>query len=134
MPSPAAVGRAKERRVFDARVDRVWVFERRLKVPDALELLRALRAVVELVSRERLARLVGSVVDELVALALGHPVGRRRRLARGRSGLVPSLAAVVRALNYLAEPSARLRRVNPVGVNRRALQVVDLPAREVRAG
>src|SRR5690606_6177791 len=45
---------------------------------------------------------------------------------------LPRRAAVVRTLDHLAEPAARLRRVQPARVGRRALQVVDLPAREVR--
>src|SRR5262245_50114065 len=41
-----AVGRAEHRRVLNARVDGVWIPQRRLEVPDARELERALRAVV----------------------------------------------------------------------------------------
>src|SRR5262249_30707399 len=86
------------------------VGERRLQVPDARELPRVLRAVVPLVRARH------AVVGELVADRL------------------PRLAAVVRALDLLAEPAAGLRRVEPVGLGRRALQVVDLPAREVGTG
>src|SRR2546425_10759936 len=46
---------------------------------------------------------------------------------------LPRLAAVARALDHLSKPPARLRRVQPVGVGKRALHVVDLPAGEVRA-
>src|SRR5207237_10096523 len=56
-----------------------------------------------------------AVVEELVA----------RRL--------PCLAAVLGPLEHLAEPAARLRGVDPVGVHRGCLQVVDLPAGKVRA-
>ena len=109
------------------------IVERRLDVPHALELPRVLRAVVPLVRRERLAGFGRRVVDELVALALGHAVGRRRRLAGGRARLMPRFAAVVGALNDLPEPAARLRRVDAVRINGRTLQMIDLPAAEVRA-
>ena len=78
----AAVGRPEQRRVLDAGVDRVRIGQRRLEVPDALELPRVRRAVVPLV------RAGHAVVDELVADRL------------------PGLAAVVRALDQLAEPAA----------------------------
>ena len=133
VPGLAAVGRAEERGVFDAGVDGVRVGQRRLEVPDAFELPRLLRAVVPLVRRERLAGLRRRVVDELVALALGHAFGRRGRLAGRRAGLVPGLAAVVGALDDLPEPAARLRRVDAVRIDRRTLHVVDLPAAEERA-
>src|SRR5437763_12621539 len=102
-------------------------------MPDALELPGVLRAVEKLVGRERLAGFRGGVVDELVALALGHAVRRRGRLAGRRPRLVPGFAAVVGALDDLPEPTARLRRVQPVRVHGRAFQVVNLPAGEVGA-
>ena len=83
-------------------------------MPDALEFPRVLRAVVPLVRRERLAGLRRRVVDELVALALGHAVGRGGRLAGRRAGLVPGFAAVVGALDDLPEPAAGLRGVDPI--------------------
>ena len=49
VPDSAAVGGAEEGGVFDAGVDGVGIVERRLEVPDALELPRVLRAVVPLV-------------------------------------------------------------------------------------
>src|SRR5207249_1039367 len=55
----------------------------------------------------------------------------RQLLATGNG---PRLAAVVGALHDLPEPTARLRRVNPVGINGRSLHVINLPAAEVRAG
>ena len=67
LPGFAAVGGAEQRRVFHARVDRVGVGERGLKMPHALELPRMLRAVVPLVRGQRLAGLRGGVVDKLVA-------------------------------------------------------------------
>ena len=77
----AAVGGAEERRVLDAGVDGVRIGQRRLEVPDALELPRMRRAVVPLV------RAGHAVVDELVADRL------------------PRLAAVVRALDRSARTS-----------------------------
>src|SRR5207237_9983403 len=56
----------------------------------------------------------GAVVRELVADRL------------------PGLAAVAGALDELPEPAAGLRRVDPVRIDGRALEVVDLPAAEVR--
>src|SRR5687767_13661070 len=46
---------------------------------------------------------------------------------------LPRLATVVRALNDLPEPAARLRRVKTVRVRRRSLDVVDLPSAEMRS-
>src|SRR6266550_1667099 len=100
-------------------------------MPDALELPGMLRAVVPLVRGEGLAGARGGVVDELVALARGHAVGRLRHSAPGR---LPCLAAVARALDDLTEPPTGLRRVQPIWIDGRALDVVDLPAREVGAG
>ena len=77
-------------------------------MPDARELPRVRRAVVPLV------RARDALVRELVADRL------------------PRLAAVVGALDHLPEPAARLRRVEPVRVRRRSLEVIDLPARKVR--
>ena len=105
----AAVGRAEQRRVFDSGVHRVGFGQRRLEMPHPLELPRVRRAVVPLVGAR------DAVVDELVADRL------------------PRLAAVVGPLNHLAEPAAGLRGVEPVRVGRRAFEVVDLPAAEVRA-
>ena len=81
LPGLAAVGRAEERRVFDAGVDRVGIGQRRLEMPDPLELPRMRRAVVPLV------RAGNAVVDELVAHRL------------------PGLAAVVRSAGSPARTS-----------------------------
>src|SRR5258708_1582465 len=96
-------------------------------MPHTLEFPGMLRAVVPLVRRQRCAT---GVVGELVAVALGC-ASWSGRLAFRRSGLVPSLAAVIGALNNLAEPPAGLRDIQPVGIHRRSLHVIDLPARKV---
>ena len=49
------------------------------------------------------------------------------------AGRVPRFAAVIRTLDDLPEPAARLRRVNAVRVSRRTFEVINFPAREVRA-
>src|ERR1700747_718050 len=90
-----------------------------------------LRAIVKLVCSQRLSSLRGAVVHEFVAFTLRHPI-RSGSLAGRGSGLMPSLAAVVGALNDLPEPSTRLRCVDGIGICWRALQVIELPAREVR--
>src|SRR5437660_1602655 len=70
----------------------------------------------------------GVVVTKLIALSHGKALSGFGRRA---GGCVPCLAAVVGALNDLAEPPAGLRNVDPIGIYRRALHVVDLPAGEV---
>jgi hypothetical protein len=98
-------------------------------MPDALELPRVLRAVVPLMGGERLAGCVRRVISELVA-GFGRPGGRV--FANGRTRLQPGLAAVVGALDDLPEPSARLRRIDAIGVHGRTFHVVDFPSREKR--
>src|SRR3984893_15481481 len=78
-------------------------------MPDALELQGVWRAVVPDVRSRR------ALVGELVADRL------------------PVLAGIVGALHHLAEPTAGLGGVEPIGVCGRAFQVVDLPALEVGA-
>src|SRR6185437_9004372 len=133
MPALAAIGRTEKRRVFNSRVDRVRIFQRRFEVPHALEFPRMLRSVVPLVRGERLAALRRRIVDKLVALAFGHSTGCGGRFARRRARLNPGLASIVGALNHLPEPVARLRGEDAVRVNRRALQVIHRPARKKRA-
>src|ERR1700722_5988592 len=99
-------------------------------MPHPLELPRMLRSVVPLVRGQRLAAGGRSIVSKFVALALGR--ASRRRVARRGSRLMPSLAAVIRALNDLAKPAARLRRIDAVRVNRRSLDVIKFPAGEMR--
>ena len=107
-PRLPTVRRAKQRGILGARVHGVRVGERRLEMPDALELPGMRGAVVPLV------RAGIAVVGELVA-------DRR-----------PGLAAVLGALDLLSEPTARLGAINPIRVGRRTLDVVNLPAGEVR--
>ena len=130
LPVLAAVGGAEQRRVFHSRIHRFRIGERRLDMPHALELPGMLRAVVPLVRGQRLARLRRSVVDKPVRQRRRRPGSGNRFV--GQSRLMPRLAAVVRPLDQLSEPAARLRDVNPVGIHRRAFHVVDLPAREKR--
>ena len=108
-PIVPAVGRTKERGIFDAGVDEIGIGVRRLEMPDARELPRMRRAVIPAV-RPRLA-----VVDEAIAHRL------------------PRLSAIVGSLHDLPEPTRRLRRVQPIGIGRRAFDVIDLPAAEIRA-
>ena len=108
LPVLAAVDRAEQRGVLDSGVDGVRIGERRLQVPDASELPRMRRAVVPLMSAR------DTVVAELVADRLPRP------------------ATVVGALDQLAEPAAGRRRVQPVRIGGRALQVIDFPAAEMR--
>src|SRR5215472_1899727 len=46
------------------------------------------------------------------------------------AGRLPGLAAVVRALDLLSEPAGGLGRIDPVGIGRRPLEVIHLPAGE----
>ncbi len=109
LPRLPAVAGAEDGRVFDAGVDRVWVVERRLKVPDAFEVPRVRRVVVPLVCARP------ADVGELVA--------------DGR----PRLAAVVRAMDDLAEPVTGLRGVDAIGVGRRPFQMINLQPPKVRS-
>src|SRR5207244_12094009 len=102
-------------------------------MPDALDLPGVRRPVVPLVRGEGLAGFRRRVVNKLVALGLGHALWGGGRFARGCSGLVPGLAAVIRALNDLPEPAARLRRIKPIRVRGRTLEMIHFPARKVGA-
>ena len=109
LPRLPAVARAEDGRVLDAGVDLIRIGERRLQMPDPLELPRMRRPVVPLM-RARIA-----IVSELIADRL------------------PRFAAVAGTLDHLPEPTARLRGVDPVRIDRRAFHVVDLPPAEVGA-
>src|SRR5713101_6238495 len=102
-------------------------------MPHALELPWVLRAVVPLMSGERFAGFFGVVVHELVAIAFGHSLGRGGRLARRCPWLDPSFAPVVGALDDLPKPATGLRRIQPIRISRRSLDMVDLPASKLRA-
>ena len=80
LPRLPAVGRAEHGRVLDAGKHDIGVGQRRLKMPDALELPGVGRAVVPLVGAGL------ALIDELIADGC------------------PGLAAVVGALHDLAEP------------------------------
>src|SRR5436190_1601053 len=100
-PGLTSVRRLEHRGVFNACVNRIRVGQRGLEMPDALELPRMWCSVVPLVSSWHAG--VGEfVVDGL-----------------------PGLAAVVRSLNHLAEPTGRLGGVNPIRISRRSLDVID---------
>src|ERR1700678_3878325 len=109
LPAQAAVFGPEKPCVLDPGPDRVRVLQRRFEMPDPGELPGVRGPVVPLL------RAGGAVVGELVAHRL------------------PGRAAVIGALDHLPRPAAGLRRVQPAGISRRALHVVDLPAREVRA-
>jgi len=72
-------------------------------------------------------------INELIALTLRHSI-RTRQLVGVASRSLPGLAAVIGALDDLTEPTARLRSVDAVWINRRAFEVIKFPAREMRAG
>src|SRR6202030_1868238 len=118
--------------VFYTGIDGVRIGERRFNMPDALEFPGMLCAVVPLMSGKGFAGLRGGIVHELVALAFRHSFWRGP-FARWRPWLCPSFAAIIRPLNDLPEPTAALRRKQPIGVDRRALDVVHLPARKMGA-
>src|SRR2546426_6498633 len=101
-------------------------------MPDPLEFPWTLRAVIPLVGRQRFSGFRGCVVYELVALSLRHAVGSRGRFPRRCSWLVPSLAAVIRALYDLPKPAAGLRGIDAVRLNGRAFEMVHLPSGKVR--
>src|ERR1700680_4108234 len=101
-------------------------------MPDALELPGMLRTVIPLVRRQRLAGLLGCVVDEHVARARRRCTGCGR-LVCSRARLVPRLAAVVGALNDLPETAGAVRRIEPIRISGRPLEVVNLPAGKVGA-
>src|SRR6476469_624795 len=101
-------------------------------MPDAFEFPGVLRAVVPHVGCEGLPCFRRDVIRELVALAFRHSVRRRSRLARRESWLDPRLPAVIRALNDLPEPRARLRRIDSIRICRRSLEVIHLPPRKMR--
>ena len=128
LPVLSAVGRAEDGGIFDSGVNRVGIGERWFQMPHALEFPGMLCSVVPLMRGQRLR---SRVVGEFVALAF-----RRTRCGRFPSGfsrLMPSFAAVVRTLNQLSKPAARLRRVNAIGISGRSFEVIHFPACKMRA-
>src|SRR5438093_19392 len=109
LPRLSAVGRAEQGGVFHTGVNGVRIGQRWFEMPDSLELPGMRRAVVPQV------RAGDAVVHELVTHWL------------------PRLATVARALDHLPEPGRGLRRIEPIRVSGRSLEVVDLPARKVGA-
>src|SRR5438132_14155851 len=101
-------------------------------MPDALEFPRMLCAIVPLVRRQRFPCFRRSVVNELVAFPFGHAV-RTFQFFRTAAGCLPGFAGVVRALNDLPKPTAGLRGVDSIRVNRRTFHVINLPARKMRS-
>src|SRR5690242_1329817 len=95
-------------------------------MPDAFELPRMLRAVVPKVSSDF------AFVNKLIALAARHAF-RPFQILRAAAGCVPGLAAIIGTLNDLAEPAARLRSVNAIRVRGRSFEMINFPAREMRA-
>src|SRR5215203_3122385 len=91
-PALPTVSGAEKGGVLVAGVDGVGVGKGRLQVPNALEFPRVLRAVVPHV-RSGIAVIAEVVADRF-----------------------PRLAGVVRALHHLAEPTARLRRINAIWI------------------
>ena len=125
LPRFTAVHGLEQRCVFHAGIDCVRIGQRWFEMPDAFELPRVLRAVVPLV------RTHFAFIDELVAFAFGRAIGAGQLLGAA-AGCLPGLAAIVGALDYLAEPTARLRRVDAVRLSGRAFEVIHFPAREMR--
>src|SRR5262245_25416023 len=78
-------------------------------MPDSFELPRMLRAIVPLVGPRN------ALVDELVPDSF------------------PRVSPVIGTLDHLPEPSARLRCIEPILINRRAFKMIDFPTCEVRS-
>src|SRR5215831_15391355 len=109
----------------------VRIIERRFQMPHAFEFPWMLCAVVPLMCCQRFSSFRRSVVHELVALTFWHPVGTFQ-LLRAAAGSRPLFTAVIGALNDLPKPPAGLRCIDPVRINRRTFQMINLPPREMR--
>src|SRR4029077_6104205 len=110
----------------------IGVIKRRFQMPDTLEFPRMLRAVIPLVGRERFPGFRRTVVNEVVTLAFWRAV-RTFQLLGAAARCVPGFPAIIGTLNDLPKPSARLRCVDPIGIDRRTFHVVNFPSREMRA-
>src|SRR5256885_2276021 len=106
-PRLAAIFGFEERGIFHTGKNRVGFRQGWLKVPDALELPRVLRAIIKLMCCQRLAGFGGDIVNKFVALAFWRSA-LTSLFARRRSRLEPGLPAVVGTLNHLPKPPARL--------------------------
>src|SRR5205814_9097176 len=99
----------KKSGVFHACINMIRIMERRLQVPDTLELPGMLRPVVPLVCAWY------AVVNEFVAFARRHSVRAGSRPATRR---VPRFSTIVGTLNDLPKPRTCLRSVNPIRIGR----------------
>src|SRR5579859_1299339 len=115
LPGFAAIFRFEKRGILNAGKDSVRFRERRLDMPDTLELPGMLRTIIKLMRRQRFSGLRRNVVDKFVALSFRHSIGTLFFAWRS-SRLEPRLAAVIRTLNHLPKPPAGLRSINPVGI------------------
>src|SRR5205807_695184 len=114
----------------NAGINSIALGERRLEMPDSLELPRVLCAVIPLVGGQRLASFGRCVVYELVALAFGPAA---LIFFRAPAGRLPGFSAIAGALDDLSEPAAGLRGIDAIRIGGRSLHMVDLPARKVRS-
>src|SRR5437868_911485 len=117
LPILAAVPRFEKSRVLYSGVNMVRIAQRRLKMPDPFKLPGMLGAIVPHMGCERLPG-CRNVIGKLVALALWHSVRSGRRFAGRQAGLEERFAAVVRPLNDLSEPAARLGNIDAVLIHR----------------
>src|SRR5262249_60814384 len=99
---------------------------------DALKFPGMLCSVVPLIFSKGFPGSGRRAVKEFSAFPLRESIRSRHGFSRRCSGLVPGLTAIVRSLDDLAEPSAGLRHIDTVWIQRGSLHVVDLPAGEVR--
>src|ERR1035441_1930725 len=107
LPRATRVRRTEQGSVFRPGIDGVRIGQRRFEMPDALELPGMRRAVIPLVCNRDAS--VGEFVTDRL----------------------PRLAPVTGALDHLSEPAAGLRRIQPVRVNGRPLEMINLPAPKV---
>src|SRR5262245_16015144 len=99
-------------------------------MPDSLKFPGMLSAVIPLVCGQRLAGFARSVINELIADFRRHAAVAWSRQPSAWS--FPRFAAVIRHLNDLSKPAARLRGVNTIRISRRSLQVIHLPTGKMR--
>src|SRR6478735_4859541 len=104
MPGCPAVGATEKCGVFFARIYRLGLCQGLFKMPDAFEFPRMLGSIVPLV------RPGHTVVEEIF------------------SDGFPSLAAVIRSLHLLPEPTAALRCIDSVWIHRRSFRMINFPA------